>query len=47
MFNKIHEIAIRESFNIDSLLFRFEKSQLRWFGHVIRMPPKRLPKQTL
>lgn len=25
------------------LLLRIERSQMRWFGHLIRMPPGRLP----
>ena len=27
------------------LLLRIEKSRFKWFGHVSRIPPKRLPKQ--
>ena len=47
MFDKHRNIAIRISFNIKSLLLRIERSQLRWFGHVSRMPHERLPKQIL
>ena len=46
MFDKVCYTAIRESLNIVSLLLRIEKSQLKWFGHVSRMPQERLPKQT-
>ena len=38
---------IRKSLNIESLLFPIERLQLRWFGHVSRMPQVRLPKQAL
>ena len=38
---------IRKSLNIEPLLLRIERSPLRWFGHVSRMPQDRLPKQAL
>ena len=38
---------IQKSFNIEPLLFQIERSQLRWFGHLRRMPQERLPKQAL
>ena len=47
MFAKHRNTAIRESLDIESLLLRIEISQLRWFGHVSRMPHERLPNQTL
>ena len=47
LFNKVHSSEIRKSLNIESLLLRIERSQLRWFGHVSRMPQETLPKQAL
>ena len=38
---------IRSSLNIEPLLLRIERSQLRWFGDVNRMFQERLPKQAL
>ena len=46
-FNKVRSSEIRKSLNIERLLLRIERSQLRWFGHVSRMPQERLPKQAL
>ena len=45
LFNKVRNSEIRKSLNIEPLLLRIERSQLRWFGHVSRMPQERLPKQ--
>ena len=47
MFDKLCSTASRESFDIESLLLRIERPQLRWLGHVSRMSQERLPKQTL
>ena len=47
LFNKVRSSDIRKSLNIEPLLFRIKRSQLRWFGHVNRMPQERLPKQAL
>ena len=47
LFSKVRSSEIRKSLNIEPLLFRIERSQLRWFGHVSRMPQERLPKQPL
>ena len=38
---------IRKSLNIEPLLLRIERSQLRWSGHVSRMPQERLLKHAL
>ena len=47
LFNKVRSSEIRKSLNIEPLLLQIERSQLRWFGHVSRMPQKRFPKQAL
>ena len=47
LFNEVRSSEIRKSLNIEPLLFRIERFQLRWFGHVSRMPRERLPKQAL
>ena len=43
LFNKVHISEIRKFLNIEPLLLRIERSQLKWFGHVSRMPQERLP----
>ena len=47
LFNKVRSSEIRKSLNVEPLLLRIERSQLRWLGHVNRMPQERLPKQAL
>ena len=47
LFNKVRSSEIQKSLNIEPLLLRIERSQLKWFGHVSRMPQERLPKQAL
>ena len=47
LFNKVRSSELRKSLNIEPLFLRIERSQLRWFGHVSRMPWERLPKQAL
>ena len=47
LFNKVRSSEIRKSLNIEPLLLRIERFQLRWFGHVSRMRQERLPKQAL
>ena len=43
MFDKVRNTAIRESLSIESLLFRIEISQRKWFGHERRMPQNGFP----
>ena len=47
LFNKVHSSEMQRSLDIQPLLFQIERSQLRWFGHVSRMPLERLPKEAL
>ena len=47
LFYKVRSSEIRKSVNIEPLLLRIKRSQLRWFGHVRRMRQERLPKQAL
>ena len=47
LFSKERSSEIRKSLNIEPLLLQIERYQLRWFGHVSRMPQERLPKQAL
>ena len=47
LFNKVRSSEIRKSLSIEPLLLRIERSQLKWFGHVSRMPQERFPKQAL
>ena len=47
LFNKVRSSEIRKSLSIESLLPQIERSQLRWFGHVSRMPQEKLPKQAV
>ena len=47
LFNKVRNSEMQKSLNIEPLLRRIERFQLRWFGHVSRMPQERLPEQAL
>ena len=47
LFNKVRSSEIWKSLNVEPLVLRFERSQLRWFDHVSRMPQERLPKQAV
>ncbi|KAK9541149.1 hypothetical protein VZT92_001216 [Zoarces viviparus] len=41
--DRVRSSVIRGELGVEPLLLRVERSQLRWFGHLIRMPPGRLP----
>ncbi|TWW78199.1 hypothetical protein D4764_11G0003200 [Takifugu flavidus] len=41
--DRVRSSAIREELRVESLLLRVERSQMRWLGHLVRMPPGRLP----
>lgn len=41
--DRVRSSVIREELGVEPLLLRIEKSQMRWLGHLIRMPPGRLP----
>ena len=45
--DRVRNTAIREKLATEPLLLHIEKSQLRWFGHVCRMPHERLTWQIL
>ena len=47
LLDKVKGADIRESLNIESLLLRLDRSQLRWYGHVTRMFQKRIAKKLL
>ncbi|CAF4475774.1 unnamed protein product, partial [Rotaria sp. Silwood2] len=42
---KTRSSSIRESLQIEPLFLHIERSQLQWFGHVLRMPQNQLPYQ--
>ena len=43
----VRNSEIQNSLNVESLLLRIERYQLKWFGYLSRMPQKSLPKQAL
>ena len=45
--DRIRNTSIRDSLGVEPLLLQIERSQLRWYGHVVRMPHQRLAKQVL
>ena len=47
VLDKVKSTDIYKSLNIEPLLLRIERSQLRWYGHVTQMPRKRKAKQIM
>ena len=43
--DRVRSSVIRERLGVEPLLLCVERSQLRWFGHLVRMPPGRLPRE--
>ena len=43
--DRVRSSAIREGLGVEPLLLCVERSQLRWFRHLMRMPPGRLPRE--
>ncbi|TWW63827.1 RNA-directed DNA polymerase from mobile element jockey [Takifugu flavidus] len=41
--DRVRSSAIREELGVELLLLRVERSQMRWLGHLVRIPPGRLP----
>ncbi|TWW64333.1 hypothetical protein D4764_03G0013410 [Takifugu flavidus] len=41
--DRVRSSAIREEVGVEPLLLHIERSQMRWLGHLVRMPPGRLP----
>ncbi|WP_214636687.1 hypothetical protein, partial [Mycobacterium tuberculosis] len=39
--DRVRSSAIREELGLEPLLLYLERSQLRWFGHLVRMPTGR------
>ena len=42
--DRVRSSVIREGLGVEPLLLCVERSQLRWFGHLVRMPPGRFPR---
>ena len=45
-YEHISEVEIRSRSGQRSIIERIKESRWRWYGHVLRMPEDRLPKQT-
>ena len=42
--DRIHNTKIREILKSDKIQYKIEDSTIRWYGHVKRMNPGRMPK---
>ena len=45
--DRVRSSVTREELRVEPLLLHVERSQLRWLGHLYRMPPGRLPGRVL
>lgn len=45
--DSVRSLDIWVGLGVESLLLYIERSQLRWFGYLIRVPPKHLPGEGL
>ena len=43
--DRVRNSVIREGLGVELQLLCVERSQLRWFGHLVRMPPGRFPRE--
>ncbi|KAK3542976.1 hypothetical protein QTP70_008512 [Hemibagrus guttatus] len=41
--DRVKSSVTREELGVEQLLLHIERGQLRWLGHLFRMPPRRLP----
>ncbi|TWW71586.1 hypothetical protein D4764_16G0000830 [Takifugu flavidus] len=41
--DRVRSSAMREELGVEPLLLCVERRQMRWLGHLVRMPPGRLP----
>ncbi len=45
--DRVRSSVIRDGLGVELLLLCVKRSQLRWFGHLVRTPPGRLPMEML
>ncbi|KAJ0009346.1 hypothetical protein NQD34_001048 [Periophthalmus magnuspinnatus] len=43
--DRVRSSVTQEELGVEPLLLHVERSQLRWLGHLLRMPPGRLPRE--